>query len=486
MSAAVNGEHPSQYALDTETRIAVEQCCSEIAQRWPTLVSSNPKNQYYASQQVDIRPKCCFTPLSPTDVSSVVCLLNEHRTPFAVRSGGHGVWAGQSNIEGGFVVDLSKMRGIQVDLAQNLVKLQPGTTWEEVFKVLDPQNITVAAGRVSSVGVGGFLMGGGISFTSYERGFASDSIINYEVVLADGTIVEANANSHPDLYWALKLGSTNYGIVTRFDMIIYPAAPQIWAGTHVYSLAEKEFQRPLLKRWLSSIENLSVDPKMASLININGHAQVMALIRIYLEPETSDLSPYTSTPPIADTMAYTTTAPFIKSIEGVCGINKRVSWFTMTVSAELALIEELIARTQAEAAALGEKYEAELYTTLQPINKGWIAASEGSPVHKVLAEKDDEDLILVLWYALWDNPAHDALIDSAIVGFGESAEELARQRGLLNGFVYLNYANQRQKVYERSVSKDNLAKMIGVREKYDKENVFGRLWRGGYKLPRTS
>jgi len=204
--------------------------------------------------------------------------------------------------------------------------------------------------------------------------------------------VEANANCHSELYWALKLGSTNYGIVTRFDVRAYPAAPQIWAGVHVYSLSEKEFQRPLLKRYLSYINDLSVDPKMAGLININGHTQVMALIRIYLEPENSDLSPYTSIPPIADTMAYTTNAPFIKSIEGVCGINKRVSWFTITVSAELALMEEYIARTQAEAASLSEKYGAELYTTQQPINKRWIAASKGSPVHSVLAEKD-EDLI---------------------------------------------------------------------------------------------
>ncbi|KAK7034663.1 hypothetical protein VNI00_012305 [Paramarasmius palmivorus] len=475
MSAPVNGEHIS----------AVEKCCSEIAQRWPSLVSSDPKNHYYALQQNDIRPKCRFTPLSSADVSSVVRLLNEHNTPFAVRSGGHGVWAGQSNVEGGVVVDLANLRDIQVDLGQSLVKLQPGATWEEVFKVLDPQNITVAAGRVSSVGVGGFLMGGGVSFISYERGFASDSIINYEVVLADGSIVEANANSHPDLYWALKLGSTNYGIVTRFDMTIYPAAPQIWAGAHVYSLAEKEFQRPLLQRWLSYIQNLTVDPKMAGLININGTAQVMALIRIYVEPEASDRSPFSTAPTIADTMAYTTTAPFIKSIEAVCGIDKRVSWFTMTVSATLGIAEELIARTQAQAASLGEKYGAEFYTTLQPINKRWIAASEGSPVHKVLAEKD-EDLILVVWYALWDNPAHDTLIDDAVVAFGESAEESARQQGLLNGYVYLNYANQRQKVYERSVSKDNLAKMIGVREKYDKGNVFGRLWRGGYKLPQAS
>jgi hypothetical protein len=114
-------------------------------------------------------------------------------------------------------------------------------------------------------------------------------------------------------------------------------------------------------------------------MNINGTAQVMALVRIYA-------------PTIADTTACTTTAPFIKSIEAVCGIDKRVSWFTMTVSATLGIAEELIARTQAEAASLGEKYGAELYTTLQPINKRWIAASEGSPVHKVLTEKD-EDLI---------------------------------------------------------------------------------------------
>ncbi|EEB96307.1 hypothetical protein MPER_04579 [Moniliophthora perniciosa FA553] len=276
MSAEVNGGHSS--------RTNVEQCCSEIAQRWPNLVNSEPENHYYAVQQVEIRPKCCFTPLSSSDVSSVIRLLNEHHTLFAVRSGGHGVWAGQSNVEGGVVVDLSKMRDIEVDLAQNLVL---ASAWGDLGG---------AAGRVSSVGVGGFLMGGGVSFISYERGFASDSIINYEVVLADGTIVEANANSYPDLYWALKLGSTNYGIVARFDMTIYPAAPQIWAGVHAYSLAEKEFQRPLLKRWLSYIDNLSLDPRMASLININGHAQVMALIRILLEPGTSDLHRFIHSP----------------------------------------------------------------------------------------------------------------------------------------------------------------------------------------------
>ncbi|EEB90889.1 hypothetical protein MPER_10846, partial [Moniliophthora perniciosa FA553] len=120
-----------------------------------------------------------------------------------------------------------------------------------------------------------------------------------------------------------------------------------------------------------------------------------------------------------------------------------------------------------------------------PISKGFIAATRSNPVHSVLADQN-RNLVLIIWITNWDEQTHDSLIDEILVNLGQSAEEIARQRDLLNRFVYMNYAHEHQKVYERSISRENLAEMIKIKEKYDEKDVFGRLWQGGFKLPRVS
>ncbi|KAI3605197.1 fad binding domain-containing protein [Moniliophthora roreri] len=480
-AVAVKSEHNPQEVLRANTDNAVEKCCSDLTQRWPALVSfTNEGSHYYAVQQAEQQPRCRFTPLSSQHVSTVVGLLSQNSCRFAVRSGGHGLWAGMSNIDNGVVIDLTKMRGVEVKPEQNMVTLEPGSTWEEVYRALERWNITVGGGRVSSVGVGGFMMGGGISFLSYEQGFASDNVINYEIVLSDGTIVNANANSHPDLYWALKLGSTNYGIVTRFDMFTSPLSSKISAGVQVFDLS-KDVQGLLLEKWFSYIDNLSSDTKEAAWVFLAPKSRQIGLVRANLE---SELLPYPSITPVTDTTQLLSLADFTKSIEAIAGLGKRTSWYTITILADLALMDDSFSLMQ-DASGTFEKSGAELYCTVQPISKGFIAASRDNPVHNVLAEQDS-DLVLTIWGALWDDPAQDTLVGEALVKFGESVEGMARQRGLLNEFVYLNYAHEHQKVYERSISREKLARMVRIKEKYDKGDVFGRLWQGGYKLPKGS
>jgi hypothetical protein len=120
----------------------------------------------------------------------------------------------------------------------DLVSIQPGSRWQDVYDVLTPHGITVAGGRVGSVGVGGLLSGGGISFFAASHGWACDNIANYEVVLANGSIVYANAQDNPDLWQALKGGSANLGLVTRFDMLpielVGPSEGTIWGGNLVF------------------------------------------------------------------------------------------------------------------------------------------------------------------------------------------------------------------------------------------------------------
>jgi len=110
------------------------------------------------------------------------------------------------------------MKRTTYDAETGIASLQPGSQWQEVFETLAPHGLTVTGGRSGTVGVGGFLTGGGNSFHLASHGMACDTVVNYEVVIANGSIISANARENPDLWVALKGGSANFGLVTRFNL----------------------------------------------------------------------------------------------------------------------------------------------------------------------------------------------------------------------------------------------------------------------------
>jgi FAD/FMN-containing dehydrogenase len=138
----------------------------------------------------------------------------------AVRSGGHSLTG--NNIENGVTIDLGMMNSSNFDASTNTASIQPGGRWAKAYADLEELGVVVTGGRDGGVGVGGLLLGGGYSFFSGHMGMACDSIVNYEVVLANGTVVNANVDENADLWLALKGGSGNFGIVTRFDMMAFP------------------------------------------------------------------------------------------------------------------------------------------------------------------------------------------------------------------------------------------------------------------------
>lgn len=140
----------------------------------------------------------------------------------AIRSGGHG-GDNQNSIENGVTIDLTHLNSTTYDAATNIASVGTGARWGDVYSALDEVGVSVTGGRQGIVGVGGLLLGGGVGWTTPRTGFGCDSVVNYEVVLASGLIVNANASVHSDLWRALKGGSSNFGIVTRFDIEAFPA-----------------------------------------------------------------------------------------------------------------------------------------------------------------------------------------------------------------------------------------------------------------------
>lgn len=153
---------------------------------------------------------------------------------FSVKSGGHAAFSGASNIEDGLTIDLLNLNEIEVSDDKTQTAVGAGNIWYDIYTKLEPQGLTVIGGRVSAIGVGGLTLGGGISFFSARYGWACDNVNAYEVVLADGSIRTVSYKSeYSDLYWALRGGGNNFGVVTRFDLATYPQG-DMWAGSQTF------------------------------------------------------------------------------------------------------------------------------------------------------------------------------------------------------------------------------------------------------------
>lgn len=153
------------------------------------------------------------------------------------------------------------------DPQTKLASIQPGGHWQEVYDTLAPYGVAVTGGRAGSVGNGGFITGGGNSFHSASHGFACDNVANFEVVLGDGRIVNANANENADLWQAMKGSSANLGLVTRFDMYAIefpdPKNPVIWGGNLIYDLSAGE---GVIDALVEFTDNVQHDENSSSIV----------------------------------------------------------------------------------------------------------------------------------------------------------------------------------------------------------------------------
>lgn len=177
-------------------------------------------SSYFTPQASSVLPLCFVTPHTVADVSAVVKSLTSNGDSscnFAVRSGGHLWFPDASNIANGVTVDLRGLDSIQVSADRSSVAVGVGATWDTVYAKLDPLGLSVAGGRVGGVGVGGLTLGGGISYFGPRYGWTGNQATLFEVVLANGSVVQASQRQNSDLWWGLRGGSNNLGVVTRIN-----------------------------------------------------------------------------------------------------------------------------------------------------------------------------------------------------------------------------------------------------------------------------
>ena len=193
---------------------------------------------------IDKRPRLIVEAVSAADVAPAIALARETGLPLAIRGGGHNV-AGNGTVDDGILLDMGRLHAVEVDRGARLVRVEAGATLGDIDRATEPHALAVPVGVVSGTGIAGLTLGGGVGWLTRRYGLTIDNLVSAEVVLATGEPVRASHDEHPDLFWGLRGGGGNFGVVTSFTFRAHPLDPDVFAGTLVY-------ERP---RWAEALRS---------------------------------------------------------------------------------------------------------------------------------------------------------------------------------------------------------------------------------------
>ena len=220
--------------------VAASQVCDTIAsttnidvERPYTLQWTTEQAHYWSTACGNLHPACILYPQTGSEVSAIVNALRENNETFAVKSGGHNPNLYFSSVDGGPLLSTGKLNEVVLDPTTETARVGPGNLWNDVHAALEGTGYSTVGGRLGIVGVGGYLLGGGMSFMSTEHGWAANSIVAVDIVFANGTLATITADSHPDLFLALRGGGNAFGIITAFTLQVYKQG-DVWGGTLTY------------------------------------------------------------------------------------------------------------------------------------------------------------------------------------------------------------------------------------------------------------
>ncbi|PWY85028.1 FAD binding domain protein [Aspergillus heteromorphus CBS 117.55] len=483
-----NGSVLSESSLQVRSLGLCSVLCSALPLLYPDQVLLRSEAAYatwdasfWSQQQEDVDPACVFQPVSTVEVAIGLLLTELTECPFAVKSGGHAAFAGASNIQDGLTIDLVSLNTTTLSDNSSIASVGPGNRWLNVYDWLETYGLSVIGGRVSDIGVGGLTLGGGISFFSGFHGWACDNVANYEVVLADGSIVEVNLDTYPDLYWALRGGGNNFGIVTRFDLTTHEQG-LMWGGSRVWL---DDSQASILEALINFGENSPSDPNAALIVSI-AYAEGLYLIVADLEYAEPVVNPpifdaFNGSTALEDTMA-------IRSLSNITLLFKednpnglRESYWTGTVQLDLELATNITNMFKTELVPIQNVTGLIPALVWQVISTNTMEHMTKNGGNALGLDAADGPLLLINLAFMWDDESDDAAVMEVLGRMTQKALSAAKARGLGNEYLYMNYASQYQSVAP-SYGTANHARLQAVSQKYDPLQVFQNLQPGYFKL----
>lgn len=455
------------------------------------------QDAFWSLQESGLIPSCIVAPQTSQDVSDILSILTgttsppsygeSHACQFAIKSQGHAPAAGFANIGApGLTIDLTSLRSVDLNDDQSVASVGSGASWLDVYAALDPYDKSVAGGRNGAVGVGGLTLGGGISYFSPQVGFTCDTVVNFEIALSSGDLINANATANSDLFRALKGGGNNFGVITRFDFKTVDIG-LIAAGSIIHPSTSAS-RKAVFKAFanIASAPQYDVHASLVTglIFNSTSKEWVLSSTPIYTLPDLR--------PPVYDELYaapnLTSTTKLTKlSVLSNETATPPLNWLfrtaTFDVSAEfLETIYDALNATVWDFQLAGQGLL--LWdVALEPLPTVFV--SHGANNNSLGTTPKDGNSMIVLLSALW---APTSANESSIVQ--QKADEAmnrihkaAESAKLAKRFVYANYAGAQQKPYI-SYGQEDLVSLRQTAKRYDPQAMFQTAVPGGFKLWR--
>ncbi|KAG8716975.1 hypothetical protein FRC09_014933 [Ceratobasidium sp. 395] len=452
--------------LAVTSALAWTDCCDQLQAQFrssnqvvrPLSPGYVSENSAYWSSTCQLAPKCIFTPTSASDVSVAIKILTTGNCEFAVRGGGHTAnpgWAGTSN---GVLISLSHLKTISFSQDNTSVFVGAGNRWGDVYTETGKRGVTVAGGRISPVGI----------------------------VLANGTIANPSSSSYPDLFKALKGGTGNFGIVTQFQLQTYPIN-NVYAGNLYYAPTQFDKLFPAVETYARV--GAESDPKshiISAWVNVPSKLLNMATFyAFYSDPVSSPppaIKPFFDIPTTTNTVRVKTVkdAADELTVGTVNGLRYEIRDYS--IRADAVLFKDLFNLFQSTTAYLNTTAGWLSAIAFQPISNSMIRASEARGGNVLGLVPAQDPLIIVNYQFSWLLASDDNRVHMTIDQLMKNSMDLARARGKMADYIYLNYASTGQSVIE-AYGTDQVSFLQSVKAKYDPTNVFRNLVKGGFKVP---
>lgn len=415
---------------------------------------------------VDKRPALIVRCAEASDVVHAVNFARDAGIELAVRGGGHNI-AGSAICDDGVVIDLSPMRAALVDLQSRRVTVEGGATLADLDAATQAHGLATPVGINSTTGIAGLTLGGGFGWLSRKHGMTVDNLVSAEVVTASGDVLRSSEAEHPDLFWALRGGSGNFGVVTRFEFQLHPVGPNLLSGLIVYPLAEAGV---VLRRYAEFMQTapdeltvwavLRSAPPLPFLPESVHGTPIVALAVLYAgdDPErgTALIEPLRrlGTPAGAHVGVQPYTA-WQQAFDPLLTPGARNYWKSHNLA---ALSDELI-DTVVEYAGNLPSPQSEIF--LAALGG---AVARGNPESTAYAHRDARFVMNV--HVRWDDPADDAR------SIASAREFYRRTSPFATGGVYVNFLTADEEDRVRAAYGASYERLAQVKRRYDPENLF--------------
>ncbi|KAL4897509.1 hypothetical protein BDV59DRAFT_45786 [Aspergillus ambiguus] len=450
------------------------------------------QNNYWSTACGDLKPTCIVAPSSAMEMSQVVKELHDVDTFFAVKSGGHMPNNGFASIQDGILVSTKNLDQVVYNSDDETAIIGPGLDWEDAQLSLDKNapGRALVGGRLGGVGIGGYMLGGGLSFLSSQYGWAANNVVNFEVVLANGTVVNANEKDNSDLFAALKGSGNNLGIVTSYTVKTHPVG-KVWGGNYIFT----PDQTPDVLEAVRDFTENYPDDKAAIIVTAE-HAAVINTWIMFLfydgpEPPQGVFDRFKALNPTDTTKTWDTYYDLLKNNDFFILKGQRYTIATETTPLPNATVGKEVMQTYYDHWFNVTKTVLDVpgvigSLALQPMPRTITSKAKALGGDLINFPADQPYIVIELDFS-YSFSASDDKVDAAnknlFNGFDKIISDFVDQGMIADAYrpLFMNDANYAQDYWGRiDPASRKMARQ--VREKYDPEMFFQKRTSGGFRL----